>query len=62
MSVGAGVLQVGRATKRSLEEEERIHVSPASGQHKKGIATLSHWSNHWNTYQPETHQEEWGKS
>ena len=34
MSVGAGALQVGRPTKRSLEEEEGIHVSPASGHHQ----------------------------
>ena len=33
MSVGADVLQVGRATKRSLEEE-RIQVSPASAHHQ----------------------------
>ena len=40
MSLGAGPLHVGRARKRSLEEEDGIHGIPATGHHQKGTVTL----------------------
>ena len=40
MSLGAGPLHIGRAWKRSPEEEDGTHGIPATHHHQKGTVTL----------------------
>ena len=46
MSLGACALKVGRAKKRSVEEEEGILATMQAANSEKGTITLK-----WNTYQ-----------